>query len=197
MSAQAALEAVIAEHLPAARDGAPSDADEALLLRLAIVGNGRFKVMDKAKELARLADVHLAATALRNALDSLDLNARHALTQAAMAVPSRALRQPRRAGGGFTFADVLDLPEVLRHAAPAAREVIQAASEAGGTKWRAVSLLMATRELWARRQPKPPPRHPNPATRFGRFAQDVFDAAGLDAKPKHAAAAAIEAGVLS
>lgn len=197
MSAQAALEAVIAEHLAPARNGAPSDTDEALLLRLAIMGNGRFKVMDKSGELARLAEVHRAATALLLTLDALDLEARAALIEAARAVPPDALRQPRRHGQRFTFADILDLPKVLRHAAPAARAAIQAADEAGRTNWRAVSLLLAARELWSRRQPKPPPRHPNPATRFGRFAQDVFDAAGLDAKPKHAAVAAIEAGVLS
>jgi hypothetical protein len=175
------LERKLAEHLPPAAPGQPSDEDEAFSLICTWSDpTGGYRVLDADAQRETLTEMKRAADTLARLWASLHPSVRNALWAEATRHKGTELDTFFTTGKLGSLQEIAALPERIKRARPAAERVITKASEAGKTNWRGVSLVDECRDLWKRRTGRDAPRsEPRPSTAFYRFLEDVlliFDA---------------------
>lgn len=176
--AQAALRA-IRQRLPPIDPSSPpppeepqSDAEEAGWLALCAVYP--VDAWDADVEADKLRDLWRAAMLLHRLHNDLHPALRAALD---LASPPLDLGSGHRLTGKVTAPNVIDyLPQLLRSGIKAARNELPFGTPKGQTKWQSVLLIDACRLTWHRRTRRSAPKSINPASPFGVFAQDIFDA---------------------
>lgn len=151
-----AVAAIIAKHLPPAREGQASNDDEAFYLRVSAYSYaGGYRVANGAAERQRLKDMSRAAREISRLYREM-----HPLVRME-----------------FKAARLADLAEIVAREREAAEATLKRLDDEGRINWRAVSLVGDCRDLWRRRVGRDAPKSdPKKGSRFGMFLADVLDA---------------------
>lgn len=78
-----------------------------------------------------------------------------------------------------------ELPELIERRIKVGKDEIRKSNPPGRTDWLGVHLIMMCRLIWSQRTGKAP-KSLNPASRFGKFAKEVFDVVGIKEDPRSA-----------
>jgi len=175
------LFAVFQRHFPQLSDDACHRNADAIMRALAKVESD-LAVYDPATERAKLDHVRSLLQEVEIALDELHPRVHEAARLSAVQALIAGDASAQRLLHGLASS-----VRMLRPHIEAAR--IQAAA---GVKlradlhWEAASVVHACRQLWRLHTGNEGPRHLNPASPFGAFLQDVFEATGITASPRAA-----------
>ena len=191
-----ALAAVIGKHIPLSDH--PDDLLDEEFARLIVATTlfsptGFYHVWNVEKEEAKLDDLRRTARDLVDVYKSM-----HPLIRERMGIATEFLKTVKGYSDVRTLTDgnlpglwsIFDLlPEMLEIGIRVGKDEIRRGDPSGRYNWQAINLINWCRKIWSVRTGVNAPKSLNPASPFGKFVEDVFDASGVDANPQAAMAA--------